>query len=109
MATASATATASGSEPFSTRTTIGIAHGASPGGSGWPETDVMATIVSDSPARRRTGRRANRVARLSRDTFAGVAEPLEPSKLRREIEGGGSARYHEANAAKGKLFARERV
>jgi methylmalonyl-CoA decarboxylase subunit alpha len=44
-----------------------------------------------------------------RDTFAGVAEPLEPSKLRREIEGGGGARYHEANAAKGKLFARERV
>jgi acetyl-CoA carboxylase carboxyltransferase component len=33
----------------------------------------------------------------------------EPAQLRKDIEDGGPARYHEANAAKGKLFARERV
>ena len=30
-------------------------------------------------------------------------------KLRETIEGGGAARYHEAAAARGKLFARERI
>jgi len=32
-----------------------------------------------------------------------------PSELRRRIAAGGAAKYHEANAAKGKLFARERI
>jgi acetyl-CoA carboxylase carboxyltransferase component len=35
--------------------------------------------------------------------------PEEFADLRRRIDAGGAARYHEANAAKGKLFARERV
>ena len=30
-------------------------------------------------------------------------------KLRARVEGGGAAKYHQSNAAKGKLFARERV
>jgi acetyl-CoA carboxylase carboxyltransferase component len=32
-----------------------------------------------------------------------------PAELRARIVGGGAAKYHEANAGKGKLFARERV
>jgi len=47
----------------------------------------------------------------------GVAEPNETdditeshtAELRRRVEGGGAAHYHEANASKGKLFARERI
>jgi acetyl-CoA carboxylase carboxyltransferase component len=35
--------------------------------------------------------------------------PLVTNELRETIEHGGAAKYHEANAAKGKLFARERV
>ena len=31
------------------------------------------------------------------------------AKLRETIERGGAARYHEAAAARGKLFARERI
>ena len=45
-----------------------------------------------------------------------MSEPHNPmphhgsiSELRATVEKGGAARYHEANAAKGKLFARERV
>ena len=37
------------------------------------------------------------------------AAPTDPALLRRRIAAGGAARYHEANAAKGKLFARERI
>ena len=36
-------------------------------------------------------------------------EKSDPAALREQLERGGTARYHEANAAKGKLFARERV
>src|SRR4051794_34052541 len=32
-----------------------------------------------------------------------------PGELRATVEKGGAPRYHEANAAKGKLFARERI
>ncbi|HZM78039.1 MAG TPA: carboxyl transferase domain-containing protein, partial [Candidatus Limnocylindrales bacterium] len=45
-----------------------------------------------------------------------VQETMEEGELREELEhlrervaAGGAARYHEANAAKGKLFARERI
>ncbi len=31
------------------------------------------------------------------------------SELRKQVEAGGATRYHDANAAKGKLFARERI
>ncbi len=45
---------------------------------------------------------------------AGPTEPRSAheakiAQLRQDIENGGPGRYHEANAAKGKLFARERV
>jgi acetyl-CoA carboxylase carboxyltransferase component len=30
-------------------------------------------------------------------------------QLRKRVQAGGAERYHEANAAKGKLFARERI
>jgi acetyl-CoA carboxylase carboxyltransferase component len=36
-------------------------------------------------------------------------ETADPAALRERLERGGERRYHEANAAKGKLFARERV
>jgi methylmalonyl-CoA decarboxylase subunit alpha len=38
-------------------------------------------------------------------------EPGHPhlAELREKIEHGGSPKYHDANAAKGKLFARERI
>ncbi|ADD46031.1 Propionyl-CoA carboxylase [Stackebrandtia nassauensis DSM 44728] len=35
--------------------------------------------------------------------------PVDTRKLRSEIASGGASKYHEANAAKGKLFARERI
>ena len=38
-----------------------------------------------------------------------MADPKEVAKLRQRLEQGGASHYHEANAAKGKLFARERV
>src|SRR5690606_11615000 len=41
---------------------------------------------------------------------AGVTiEERELAKLRERVRAGGAERYHEANAARGKLFARERV
>jgi methylmalonyl-CoA decarboxylase subunit alpha len=42
-------------------------------------------------------------------TLASVNEHPELPGLRARIEQGGAARYHEAAAAKGKLFARERI
>ena len=33
----------------------------------------------------------------------------ELAKLRERVSAGGAERYHQANAARGKLFARERV
>jgi acetyl-CoA carboxylase carboxyltransferase component len=38
-----------------------------------------------------------------------VADSNEIAELRKRIDAGGAAHYHEANAAKGKLFARERI
>jgi len=38
-----------------------------------------------------------------------VTDPASPTDLRAVIERGGPSRYHEANRAKDKLFARERV
>jgi methylmalonyl-CoA decarboxylase subunit alpha len=53
------------------------------------------------------------VTSLSEDDGFGPTNPLpqHPSvgELRAQVAAGGAARYHEANAAKGKLFARERV
>ena len=39
----------------------------------------------------------------------GGATPDTPAELRAHVEQGGAAKYHDANATKGKLFARERV
>ncbi len=38
-----------------------------------------------------------------------MTDPASPTELRAAIERGGPTRYHEANSAKDKLFARERV
>jgi acetyl-CoA carboxylase carboxyltransferase component len=38
-----------------------------------------------------------------------VTDPVRPAQLRETIERGGAQRYHDANTAKAKLFARERV
>src|ERR1700712_5109092 len=38
-----------------------------------------------------------------------MTDPDSPAALRTTIERGGAPRYHESNAAKAKLFARERV
>ena len=43
------------------------------------------------------------------DDQVGPAEPSSGAQLRERIEAGGAAKYHQANAAKGKMFARERV
>ena len=39
----------------------------------------------------------------------GWTRALGEEELRKRVLAGGAERYHEANAAKGKLFARERV
>ncbi|MGH8876593.1 MAG: acyl-CoA carboxylase subunit beta [Stackebrandtia sp.] len=36
-------------------------------------------------------------------------KPVDTRKLRAQIASGGASKYHDANAAKGKLFARERI
>ncbi|HEX7105645.1 MAG TPA: acyl-CoA carboxylase subunit beta [Acidothermaceae bacterium] len=49
---------------------------------------------------------------MSESAEPAASQPTHAAKiaqLRDDVEGGGPARYHEANAAKGKLFARERV
>ena len=47
---------------------------------------------------------------MPRGYASGMSEPHEQvPELRERIAQGGAAKYHEANAAKGKLFARERV
>ena len=38
-----------------------------------------------------------------------MADSKEPAELRRHLATGGAQHYHDANAAKGKLFARERI
>jgi acetyl-CoA carboxylase carboxyltransferase component len=38
-----------------------------------------------------------------------VTDPASPAQLREAIERGGAQRYHDANTAKAKLFARERI
>jgi acetyl-CoA carboxylase carboxyltransferase component len=38
-----------------------------------------------------------------------VTDPASPAQLRQAIERGGAQRYHDANTAKAKLFARERI
>ena len=38
-----------------------------------------------------------------------MTEEEELAKLRERVAAGGAERYHQANAARGKLFARERV
>ncbi len=43
------------------------------------------------------------------DSSSPVAPPVPVAELRERVTAGGAARYHDANAAKGKLFARERV
>lgn len=43
------------------------------------------------------------------DGPAGTAPAQDVEVLRARIEGGGAPKYHAANAAKGKLFARERI
>src|SRR5450432_1516150 len=91
IAAASATAAAVGSPPRSTRTTTGIAQGASPSGSRYSAT--------------RPSCRSGYIRRVS----DGGTTPDSPADLRAHVEQGGAAKYHDANAKKGKLFARERV
>jgi acetyl-CoA carboxylase carboxyltransferase component len=38
-----------------------------------------------------------------------VTDPASPAQLREQVERGGAQRYHDANTAKAKLFARERI
>lgn len=59
---------------------------------------------------------AAQARRSSRDGASGAdAAPLTPghhppvAALRERVERGGASKYHEANASKGKLFARERI
>jgi len=53
-------------------------------GNGWP---MLATVT---------------------DVSSDVASQ-DPAQLREQIQQGGPAKYHESDAAKGKLFARERI
>lgn len=77
-----------GADPAAARTLPAGAEGAPTGGVGDVDTPATAAAADAGP---------------------GVAAVRDAAALRTSILSGGAERYHQANAAKGKMFARERI